>query len=626
MVFRLRHISFSIILFFCFTPRAQPVTSTDILVVGGGTGGVAAGIQAARMGISTLIIESTNQLGGMLTAAGVSCTDGNDSLPSGIWQEFREALYTHYGTRNLATGWVSETCFEPHVGDSIFKAWAAKEKKLRVLFNWRFSRLTLRNNRIDTIYFVNDQGITLAVRPVITVDATELGDVLAAAGVPYDLGTDDPAVCDEKMAPGQMNIIQDLTWVAVLKDYGSGKDMTIPKPRNYNPEQYFCSCTSSPCRGKAYAIDAKGMLNYARLPNNKYMLNWPAHGNDYYLNVVEENDESRKKKYRLPRERTLGFIYFIQTTLGFKNLGLATDELDSGLALIPYNREGRRMKGMVRLNVNHLSNPFDQYEKLYRTSISVGDYPVDHHHSENPQTPQIQFPSIPSFGIPMGALIPRDLDGLIVCDKGISVSNIVNGATRLQPVVLLTGQAAGMMAALAITNKLEPRQLDLRSVQSRLLDVHCFLMPYADVPPSDPAWISVQRVGCTGILKGTGKPSGWANRTYFFPERTIRHSTFMQDFEDFNAEVFSAQSDSLLTIEDACSLAELYCGFASRKSKKVSVEETGSSARKIWDLLGLSSYDPKRPIKRRELAILFDRFAHVFENNKVNLQGFFENQ
>ena len=68
---------------------AQLRRNTDILVVGGGTGGVAAGIQAARAGMQTLIVESTSQLGGMLTAAGVSCTDGNDSLPSGIWEEFR---------------------------------------------------------------------------------------------------------------------------------------------------------------------------------------------------------------------------------------------------------------------------------------------------------------------------------------------------------------------------------------------------------------------------------------------------------------------------------------------------------------------------------------------------------
>ncbi|MBK6936955.1 MAG: FAD-dependent oxidoreductase [Chitinophagaceae bacterium] len=87
---------------------------------------------------------------------------------------------------------------------------------------------------------------------------------------------------------------------------------------------------------------------------------------------------------------------------------------------------------------------------MYRTGISVGDYPVDHHHAQYPgKVPEIEFPSVPAYNIPMGALIPEKIDGLIVCEKGISVSNIVNGTTRLQPVVLLTGQAAGMLAAKA---------------------------------------------------------------------------------------------------------------------------------------------------------------------------------
>jgi hypothetical protein len=621
---RLRQILFLLLLLSKANLYAQRSIKTDILVVGGGTGGIAAGIQAARMGILTTIVESTTMLGGMLTAAGVSCTDGNDSLPSGIWQEFRQALYKHYRVHNLSTGWVSETCFEPHVGDSIFKSWAAKERKLQVLYQWHFSGVTLNNNRIETVYFTDNRGMSLTVSPMIIIDATELGDVFAAAGVSYDLGTEDPALSTEKMAPGKTDIIQDLTWVAVLKDYGPGKDMTIPKPRDYDPSLYYCCCTSAPCQEKAYAVDAKGMLNYALLPNKKFMLNWPAHGNDYYLNVIEEKAGSREKKYQLPKERTLGFIYFIQTTLGFRNLGLAKDELDHGLALIPYNREGRRMKGIVRLNVNQLSNPFDQYEKLYRTAISVGDYPVDHHHSENPGTPIIKFPSIPSFSIPMGALIPQNVNNLIVCDKGISVSNIVNGATRLQPVVLLTGQAAGAMAAVAIMNKVEPHQLDVRFVQSALLDAHCFLMPYVDVLTSDPAWASIQRIGCTGILKGTGKPSGWANRTYFYPSHTISHNEFVQDFGQFDEEIFSTDDDSLLTIENACSLAQLYQWLHTNHSKKVLVEESGVSARKIWEQLGLSGFDSGRAITRRELAILLDQYAHVFENTKVDIYGFYE--
>jgi hypothetical protein len=108
---------------------------TQLLIVGGGASGTSAGIQAARMGVKTVILEETSWLGGMITAAGVSAIDGNHKLPSGIWGEFREKLYAHYGgPEAVGTGWVSNTLFEPSVGNRIFQKWVKEEQNLEVLF------------------------------------------------------------------------------------------------------------------------------------------------------------------------------------------------------------------------------------------------------------------------------------------------------------------------------------------------------------------------------------------------------------------------------------------------------------------------------------------------------------
>ena len=84
------------------------------------------------------------------------------------------------------------------------------------------------------------------------------------------------------------------------------------------------------------------------------------------------------------------------------------------------------------------------------SSIAVGDYPLDHHRKKNPVLKQIDFPSIPSYSVPFGSIIPEKINGLIVAEKSISVSNVANGTTRLQPVVLQIGQAAGAAAVLSI--------------------------------------------------------------------------------------------------------------------------------------------------------------------------------
>ena len=510
---------------------------TDVLVVGGTTGGIAAALQTAKMGASTVVVEHTPWLGGMLSAAAVSCTDGNHELRSGIWESFRQALYKHYKSNNLFTGWVSETCFEPHVADSIFKAWVHAQPNMQVYYHWYFDKAIMEGNTIKGAVFENVRGQKLTVYAKRVIDATDLGDVYAAAGAAYDLGTEDSTQSGEKIAPGKSDVIQDLTWAAVLKDYGKGANKTIPMPPNYDATKYYCSTADAPCNAKPYSLGTQKVLEYGRVKTTdgslKYMLNWPAFGNDYYINVVEKKPIEREAYYNAAKNFTRGFIYFLQTELKQPNIGFATDEVNEGLAFMAYNREGRRLKGKVRLNIDHIATPFNY--NVYRTGISVGDYPVDHHHARyNGKVPPIPFPAVPSFNIPMGALIPENTQGLVVCEKGISVSNIANGTTRLQPVVLLTGQAAGVLAAISFKQNIAVQNVSVTAVQKALLQEKVYLMPYADVKHTDGAFEAVQWIGSWGIIKGIGKSVGWANKTYFKPDSLV---TFAEMSAGLNALV-----------------------------------------------------------------------------------------
>ena len=92
-----RYLSVFVFLLYVHIACAQLVYRVPVLVIGGGTGGTSAGIQSGRMGIRTLVVEAGPWLGGMISAAGVSATDGNHKLPSGLWKEFRDQVYTEYG-------------------------------------------------------------------------------------------------------------------------------------------------------------------------------------------------------------------------------------------------------------------------------------------------------------------------------------------------------------------------------------------------------------------------------------------------------------------------------------------------------------------------------------------------
>lgn len=602
-----------------------------MLVVGGGTGGTAAAIASARAGAQTILVEEGPWLGGMISSAGVTCTDGNHNLPSGIWNEFRNHLYGVYGgPKAVATGWVSMTQFEPHVSDSIWKWMARQETKLTVLHGYQFTEPLFSNNAIKGATFRNTKGETLTVKAFVTIDATELGDVMAASHVPYDLGMEADSISHENVGITSSNsMVQDLTWVAVLKDYGARADCTIVRPAGYTPDEFDASCSNyyQNKNLKAPTVDAQKMLNYGRLPHGKFMINWPIAGNDTYLNVVEMSFAQRQIALEQAKQTTLRFVYFIQYELGFKNLGLADDEFPTKdrLALMPYYREGRRLQGIIRMNIHHIAAPYTYGEALYRTGISVGDYPIDHHHKKNPAAPQhLDFYPVPSYNIPLGSLIPRQIDGLIVAEKGISVSNVVNGTTRLQPVVMLTGQAAGVLAALSARQKQAPREIPVRKVQQLLLESGAYLMPYYDVKPTDPHFTSIQRIGATGMLKGKGIPFQWANQTWFYPDSAIISATFLKDWKEVTGMEINSTENKLI-IGEALKYAYLAAAnnpkapFHGYKSEQQFLEAVARE----WSNWALKDFDVNRTITRRELSVMLDHTIDPFHSMPVDHHGKF---
>jgi hypothetical protein len=483
----------------------------DVLVVGGGTGGTAAAVQAARRGVRTVLVSEFPWLGGMLTSAGVAAPDGNElaAFQTGLWGAFLRELW-HRQAGGLDNSWVSMFSFDPRTGAQIFADWVQQLPNLKWIVGQIPLEVLRQGNCIAGVRFAD-----FTVRAKIILDGTELGDVLALADVPHHWGWELQAHFGEPSAPISFNSltqqypVQSPTWVVILKDFGTAKVAPdIPIPPNYASEQFA---------GAWDDYSAELFMNYGRLPGGLFMINWPLQGNDYGTSVgrLVESPEQRQQFLQEALWHTQGFAHFIQTQLGHR-YGLANNifphsSLGGGAyALHPYYRESRRLQGLVTVREQDIlpvpggqvaTLPLNE-ERNAVTSIAVGNYPNDHHY------PGVNFPLKPKsmrwggrwtgtpFTIPYGSLVPLSTDGLLVCEKNISVSHIANGATRLQPIVMNIGQAAGMAAALCIELGCQPRDLPVRHLQNALLQdsvAPSAMIPLLNLSAHHPDWLYWQR-------------------------------------------------------------------------------------------------------------------------------------
>ncbi|WP_448267049.1 FAD-dependent oxidoreductase [Nostoc sp. DSM 114159] len=483
----------------------------DVLVVGGGTGGTAAAIQAARRGAKTILVSEFPWLGGMLTSAGVSVPDGNEleSFQTGLWGAFLQELRQRQ-PGGLDNSWVSFFSYDPRIGAEIFADWVQELPNLHWISGQVPLEVFRQGNLITGVRFAD-----FAVTAKIILDGTELGDLLALADIPYRWGWELQSEWGEPSAPVTFSSlthkypVQAPTYVVIMQDFGEAIAPEIPTAPNYNSSQFT---------GAWDAYGAETFLNYGRLPGGLFMINWPICGNDYGEGVgrLIESDVSRGEFIQESRWHSQNFAHFIQKQLGRRH-GLAEKvfpHTSTAFALHPYYRESRRLVGLTTVREQDILpiakgrvasifndaialQPFGHPTAGVCEAIAIGNYANDHHY------PGVQFPLQPKsirwggrwtgtpFTIPYSCLIPATTDGFLVCEKNISVSHIANGATRLQPVVMGIGQAAGMAAAICVELNCQPRDLPIRKLQTALLEDNrskALIIPLFNLPPNRSDW------------------------------------------------------------------------------------------------------------------------------------------
>ncbi len=228
---------------------------TDVLVVGGGLGGVAAALAAAQGGASVILVEGLRWLGGQLTAQAVPPDEHPWSEQFGVTASYRalrngirEYYRHHYPLTTAARraralnpggGLVSPLCHEPRVAVAVLEAmlapWRAS-RRLQVLQPYRAVAVVTENDQVRAVHFEHEgaEGDSIVVVARYVIDATETGDLLPLAGVEYVTGSESSHETGEPSAPdvAQRLNMQASSWCFAV-DHVDG-DHTIDRPKTFD--------------------------------------------------------------------------------------------------------------------------------------------------------------------------------------------------------------------------------------------------------------------------------------------------------------------------------------------------------------------------------------------------------
>ena len=535
----------------------------DVLIAGGGMGGVAAALAASRRGHSVCLIEETDWLGGQATSQGVSALDEHPYIEAfggtRSYYDLRESIRDHYRSSvsedaaavpfNPGRCWVSGIAFEPIVAVRAIEEMlrpARASTALRVFLRTKAVAAYVDDDRLHAIRASNlDDGSALEFEFAYLIDATELGDLLPLSGAEYVLGAETIADTGEpsaQPASPHPHCIQSCTYTFALERRSEDERHIIRRPTKYGQyrDNQPYDLRIEVHGGEIYG-DESGWLQYAMFDtmdgtkgglwhyrrlvdaarfrghydNDITMFNWP--GIDYRDEpLVDKTPEGLAFALQDAKRVSLGFLHWLQTEVpdpsganGFAYLKLRPDVMGTtdGLSKHPYIRESRRILPVKRIVEQDVAVAYQAGPRARHCedSVGVGWYPIDIHQAGEGDV-GVSTRTKP-FQIPMGALIPARLRNLVAASKNIGTTHITNGCYRLHPIEWNVGEAAGTLVSFALETGVPPQKIhgdrnSRRRFQRELLDDGVPLAWTVDVPVSDPDFAAVQRLVMAGGYGG----------------------------------------------------------------------------------------------------------------------------
>jgi hypothetical protein len=445
-------------------PReALLAADTDVLVVGGGPAGIGAALGAVQAGARVILAERYGFLGGNATAALVMpLMSFHTQMPQKERRGATTLLPTDHGPGEpvvagalakllhrlvnvggaipptLATGYVVP--FDPEW----FKLVALDlldEAGVQLLFH-AFASGIIGDNRVEGVVFETKSG-PLAIRAKVTVDCTGDADIAVQAGTPTEVGRAD-------------GLVQPMTLMFRMAEFQRAAFEAYVKE---HPQQW---------RGVHGLWDLVRKATAAgelKLPREDILFFATPHEGEVSVNstrvtrVLGTDVWDLSYAEWMSRRQMRQIAEFLkQYVPGFEKSYVMQSGVNVGV------RETRRIVGDYQLNADDVLNA-----RKFDDAIARGAYPVDIHNPTGTGTVLKRLPPGEAYDIPLRCLMPQNAEALIVAGRCISGTHEAHSSYRVMPIVMATGQAAGVTAAMAARRTARPRDVSVREIQRELV-------------------------------------------------------------------------------------------------------------------------------------------------------------
>lgn len=390
--------------------------SADVVIAGGGLGGVAAALGSLRNGLKVILTEETDWIGGQITQQGVPPDEHQWIETHGatkLYRDFRTAVREYYvrnypltdearNRKNLnpGDGAVSRLCHEPRVALAVLADMLnpyISSGKLTLLTEHKIVAAGVTGDKVRSLRAVGKGGKEKILSAPYFVDATELGDLLPLSGTEYVTGAESKKDTGELHAAEKADPEnQQAFTVCFAMDYVPGTNNVIDKPREYDFWRDHVPDLTPPWSGKLLDLKysspstleprvldfhpegistgkALNLWNYRRIINkNNFkagtyqgditVVNWPQ--NDYMLgSLIDVSEKEFKKHADRAKQLSLSLFYWLQTEAlrpdggqGWPGLRLRPDVMgtEDGMAKYPYVRESRRIQAVFTVLEEHV--------------------------------------------------------------------------------------------------------------------------------------------------------------------------------------------------------------------------------------------------------------------------------